>query len=182
METKDEDMIMCVCKKEFTLKSIFKHLHHPKKKSCMENFDRGKYESLMDARDESRQQYKRVHNKGYHEKHRPELREREKDDYAENPSPAKKKSKNYYAENKEKISTKRKESYSENEENRDKKKRDNKEYYGENSEKLKKQKQDAIDEQSKDARILRFRRAIMEGPIYVCHSCNRMLYKNGTQT
>ena len=193
METKDEDMITCVCEKEITEKSIFRHLHHRDNESCLKNFDKEKYKSLKDKKNESRKQYKKEHNKDYKEKHRPELRAREKVNYAENPSPAKKKSKNYHAKNKETISQKRKESYSQNKESINKKRRDsfaknptptkdgNNAYYARNSEKIKKQKQDAIDEQSKDARILNFKRAIMEGPIYVCHSCSRSQYKIGTQ-
>ena len=109
----DKEKIVCVCKQEFTEKTIFRHLNHPKRKSCKEDFDKGKYESLMAAKNVSRKQYK----KDYNEKNGPELRAREKFNYAENPSPAKKRSKNYHAENKETISQKRKESYSQNKEN-----------------------------------------------------------------
>ena len=178
METQEENKIKCVCKKEFNKNSIFKHLHHPANKSCKENFDKAKYESLMAAKRQSIRQY----NREYNEKHGPKLRAREKSNYAENPSPAKKKSRDYYAENKDTISQKRKESYSQNKDSINKRRRDGyaenptptkdgmNAYYARNSEKIKKKNKDAIDEQSKEARILKFKRAIMEGPIYVCHS------------
>ena len=185
-----KEKIVCVCLKEFTEKTILIHLNHHSNKTCKEKFDKEKYESLKAEKKELRKQYI----KEYNETNAPRLRARKKINYTENPSPAKKRTKNYYAENKERISQKRKESYSQNKESLNKKRRDDyaknptptkdgmNAYYAKNSEKIKKQKKDAIDERSKEARILRFRRAIMEGPIYVCHSCNRALYKNGTQT
>ena len=57
----DKDMIMCVCEKEIAEKSIFRHLHHRNNESCLKNFDKEKYESLKDAKNESRKQYKKEH-------------------------------------------------------------------------------------------------------------------------
>ena len=57
MESQEvEEKIVCVCLKEFTEKSIFRHLNHRTNKSCKENFDKGKYESLMAAKNKSRKQ------------------------------------------------------------------------------------------------------------------------------
>ena len=44
-----EEKIVCVCKKEFTEQTIFKHLHHRTNKSCKEKFDKEKYEILVAA-------------------------------------------------------------------------------------------------------------------------------------
>ena len=51
-----KEKVVCVCLKEFTEKSIFKHLNHRTNKYCKENFDKAKYESLMAAKKESRKQ------------------------------------------------------------------------------------------------------------------------------
>jgi hypothetical protein len=129
-------------------------------------------------RNEAKKQYDKTYNKRYKETHGPELRARERINYAENSSPAKKRHKKHHAENKDIINQKRREDYTKNPAIKEKRQAS----YAKNSEKIKKQRQDASDEQSKEGRILRFKRAIMEGPIYVCHSCNRIQYKNGTQT
>ena len=51
MESQEaKEKIVCVCKEEFTEKTIFRHLNHPKRKSCKEDFDKGKYKSLMAAK------------------------------------------------------------------------------------------------------------------------------------
>ena len=135
MDTQEEKKIKCVCKKKFTEKSIFRHLHHPTNKSCKENFDKGKYECLVAAKNKSSKQLRR----DYDEKRGPERRAREKINYAENPSPAKKKSKNYHAKNKETISQKRKESYSQNKETISQKRKEN---YSQNKESLNKKRRD----------------------------------------
>ena len=43
-------MITCVCEKEITEKSIFRHLHHRDNESCLKNFDKEKYKSLKDKK------------------------------------------------------------------------------------------------------------------------------------
>ena len=128
MESQEaKEKIVCVCLKEFTEKSIFKHLNHRTNKSCKENFDKEKYESLMAAKKESRKQY----HKEYKETNAPRFREREKIKYAENPSPAKKRAKNCRAVNKETISQKKKKTYSQNRETISQKR---KESYSQNKE------------------------------------------------
>ena len=66
MESQEaKEKIVCVCLKEFTEKSILKHINHRTNKSCKENFDKGKYESLMAAKKQLIRQY----NREYNEKH-----------------------------------------------------------------------------------------------------------------
>ena len=106
MDTDEEKMITCVCKKEFLQKSILNHL--AKKKVCKEAFDKNEYATLEEARNKRRQQYHKDYNKDYNEEHGHKLRQRKKMIYAENSSPVKKKRRQDYAKNPMPIKNKRK--------------------------------------------------------------------------
>ena len=70
MDTDEEKMVTCVCKKNFVQKSILNHL--AKKKVCKEAFSKNEYAALVEARNKRRQQY----HKDYNEEHGHELRQR----------------------------------------------------------------------------------------------------------
>ena len=193
MDTDEEKMITCVCKKEFLQKSILKHL--ARKKDCKEAFGKNEYTVLVEARDKRRQQYNKDYNKDYHEEHGHELRQRMKISYAENSSPVKKKRRQEYANNSTPIKDKRRQEYVRNPTHfTDKKKQEyaknpmpirnkRKVHYSQNHEEIKKKRQEdrqkETDDLTKAARIIKFRRKIIEGPNFICFNCNRSQFRSG---
>ena len=116
-----EDKIVCICGQDFTEKTILRHLNHPQRKSCKENIGEDRYDQIVAKRNEAKRQYDKTYNKRYKETHGPELRERERINYAENSSPVKKRHKEHYAENKDIINQRRREDYTKSPTNKKKK-------------------------------------------------------------
>ena len=162
----DKDII-CVCKKTIKQKDIFRHFAKSNLK-CKEKFGDEKLATLELERKKSLQDAKSKRNKSY---------------YSENSSPLKKRQKVYYAENTPSIVDKQREYDGKN------RKRINERqsvYNKQHSKRIKETIQDkrnkAKDDMTNDSRIIRFKRAIIEGPNFICYNCNRAQFKSGIVT
>ena len=162
----DKDII-CVCKKTIKQKDIFRHFAKSNLK-CKEKFGDEKLATLELERKKSLQDAKSKRNQSY---------------YSENSSPLKKRQKVYYAENTPSIVDKQREYDGKN------RKRINERqsvYNRQHSKRIKETIQDkrnkAKDDMTNDSRIIRFKRAIIEGPNFICYNCNRAQFKSGIVT
>ena len=174
----DKD-IVCVCKKTIKQKNIFRHFAKSNLK-CKEKFGDERLANLELERKKSLKDAKSKRNQSHYSEHKSPLKKRQRVYYAENAPSIIDKKRAYNHKNREKINE------SQNVYDKQNRKRINEShtvYNKQHSKRIKETMQDkrniANDNMTNDSRIIRFKRAIIEGPNFICFNCNRAQFKSG---
>ena len=164
------------CNKKFAIKSILLHIKKSRD-NCEEKITKDQYDYILSLTQKAKGEKKKQSNKKYQTENSHFLRKRQKIYYDENKEEMCEKKSKYNKKNQSKINARQSEY---NKKNRTRINKWQSNYNQINREQIRNKLRDYRrknrNKMNKDDRYLAFKRDIIDGPSFVCHSCNRCLF------
>ena len=197
MDNQTEKMLRCSgCGKNYSEKSILKHINHHTNKTCKNKYTLEELDALTEARNCATSESTKKRKADYHVANKEAIKKRNNDYYtankekiteknAKNKGAIKKRNDDYYTANKEKITKKnaankgaiRKRNVDYNAANKEKISKKISKYHAANKDQIQTKRKVRKDKMSASDRILSFKRDVIDGPNFDCYSCERSLFK-----
>ena len=171
MDNQTEKMLRCSgCGKNYSEKSILKHINHHTNKTCKNKYTLEELDALTEARNCATSESTKKRKADYHVANKEAIKKRNND---------------YYTANKEKITKKnaankgaiRKRNVDYNAANKEKISKKISKYHAANKDQIQTKRKVRKANMSASDRILSFKRDVIDGPNFDCYSCERSLFK-----